>query len=120
MDDPIAFEELKTHEDLNGKPADEFFVQSIVVVSDDELVQVVAEKFENDADMLPEYDEVFYPDHVRLLVIIQLLDVTEDFDLDEGLLGKFWVGLDHLQSHLFFVLMVIGLQDLAVGSLSDH
>jgi hypothetical protein len=46
--------------------------------------------------MLTKYDEIFYPYYVRLLLLIFLLYVSENFYLDKGLLRKFGLVSNHL------------------------
>ena len=64
MNYAFAAEELETHEDLDCETTDQLFVQTVVVVTDYELVEVLAEKLEDYANVLTEYDEIFYFDDV--------------------------------------------------------
>lgn len=76
MDNLSIFQKLKTYEYLNGESTNQLLAQPIVVVSNDQLVEIIAKKLENNADMLPKYDEIFDFDHVRLLLIVLFFDVT--------------------------------------------
>jgi len=71
---------------LNGEPTNELFAKAIVVVANYQLVKVVAKKLENNAHMFPENHEIFDSDHIRLLIIVFLLNVTQDSDFSESLL----------------------------------
>ena len=70
------FQKLKTYEYLNGESTNQLLAQPIVVVTNDQLVEIIAKKLENNADMLPKYDKIFDFDHVRLLLIVLFFDVT--------------------------------------------
>ena len=76
MDNLSIFQKLKTYEYLNGESTNQLLAQPIVVVTNDQLVEIIAKKLENNADMLPKYDEIFDFDHVRLLLIVLFFDVT--------------------------------------------
>ena len=76
MDNLSIFQKLKTYEYLNGESTNQLLAQPIVVVTNDQLVEIIAKKLENNADMLPKYDEIFDFDHVRLLLIVVFFDVT--------------------------------------------
>ena len=114
MNNPLPAEELQTHKDLNGKPPDQLLVESIVIVPDDQLVEVIAKQFKDYADVLPENNEVFDPHNILLLLLVCLLNVTEDLYLHEGLLRELGLVFDDLESHLLLVLVVEGLEDLTV------
>jgi hypothetical protein len=86
VDDAMGPEKLQADKDLDGKATDQLFGEAAVVVADDEFVEVVAQEFENYADVLSEDYEIFYLYHVRLVVFVAFLYVTQDLDLDEGLL----------------------------------
>lgn len=64
--------------------------------------------------MFAEYDKIFDPDNVGLLLHIHFFNVTQDLDLNEGLLGEAWLILDNLKGHFFFGLMIEGLEDLSI------
>ena len=76
MDNLSIFQKLKTYEYLNGESTNQLLAQPIVVVTNDQLVEIIAKKLENNADMLPKYDKIFDFDHVRLLLIVLFFDVT--------------------------------------------
>ena len=76
MDNLSIFQKLKTYEYLNGKSTNQLLAQPIVVVANDQLVEIIAKKLENNADMLPKYDKIFDFDHVRLLLIVLFFNVT--------------------------------------------
>ena len=76
MDNLSIFQKLKTYEYLNGESTNQLLAQPIEVVTNDQLVEIIAKKLENNADMLPKYDKIFDFDHVRLLLIVLFFDVT--------------------------------------------
>ena len=76
MDNLSIFQKLKTYEYLNGESTNQLLAQPIVVVTNDQLVEIIAKKLENNADMLPKYDKIFDFDHVRLLLIVLFFNVT--------------------------------------------
>lgn len=43
MYDLLAPKELKTDQDLYGEPSDQLFIQTIIIVPNDQLVKIVAE-----------------------------------------------------------------------------
>ena len=55
---------------MNCESADKFFTEPIVVISNDQFVEIIAEKLEDDADMFSEDYKVFDFDDVGLLVIV--------------------------------------------------
>ena len=64
--------------------------------------------------MLSKDNKIFYFNDICLLFRVDLFDVAEYLDLDEGLLWKFRIIFDDLKSDLFLGFMVIDFKDLAV------
>lgn len=64
--------------------------------------------------MLPEDEKVFDSDNVGELFRIVFLDVSQDFDFNEGLLAELGLILDHLQRDFFSMLVVVNFEDLPV------
>ena len=120
MDDAVLFEELQGDQDLDGESSDQLLAKAVIVVADDQLIQIIAEKLKDNADVLPKNYEIFDPDNIGLSVVISLLDMRQDLDFDEGLLGKLRLTFDHLQCYLLLVPMVEYFQHLTIGTLTDQ
>lgn len=57
-------QKLETNEDLYCKSTNKLVTQSIIVVANDELIEVIAEKFEDDANMLSKNNKIFDSNYI--------------------------------------------------------
>lgn len=64
--------------------------------------------------MFAEYDKIFDPDYVGLLLHIHFFDMTQDLNLYEGLFREAWLIFDDLKCYFFLGLMIECLEDLSI------
>ncbi len=118
MDDVLLAQKLEGGEELDGEPADELWAEAVVVVADDQLVEVLAQQFEQNADVFPEDDKVLDLDNVRSVVSVLFLHMRQQLDLNKGLLVELGLIPYNLQRQLFLLLMVIHFQHLPITALA--
>lgn len=102
----VLSHELKANQNLNCKPTNQFLIEAIVVVSHNELIQIITKQLEQNADMLPENYKIFDSHNVRLLLMVNFFNVAQYLYLEKGLLGAFGLIFDDFYSQCFFSLMV--------------
>jgi len=76
MNNLVCFQVLQTYENLNCKPANEFLIEAIVIVTNYQLVEIVTQKLEDNTDVLPKHNEIFDSHYIWLLFIVFLLYVA--------------------------------------------
>lgn len=70
MDDVVVLLELESLQNLYGKPPDEVLRHALEVVVLDEFVEIYAEAFEGNHQVLAEQNEVLDSDNIVLVVLV--------------------------------------------------
>ena len=96
-----------------GKLAHEREAEALELVLLDELVEIHAEQFEGEADVVAEGEVVYEVDDVVRVFSVLLPQVLQDADLLVGLTVEAFLVADDLDRHVLLGLVIVGLQHLA-------
>jgi hypothetical protein len=116
VDDSELLEESEGGEQLDGESPDVVHIQGSEVVGLQQLVEVGGEYFSDDADVLPEDNEVLDPEQVLAILDVLLLDLHEDIDFVERQLHVLPARPHYLHRHCLPRFMVERLHHLPEGS----
>jgi len=91
---------------LNGKALDQRKREAFEIIHLDEVVEIDAEKFESDAQMLSEYELIIPPDNILLVFRILFIERFDKFGFNQTLFVQPLLVLKNLQSHVFLQFVV--------------
>ena len=106
MDNIVFFHEVEGDEYLDSKPLDEVKAESLEVVHFYELVEVHAQQFERDNQVLPEHELVRPPNDILFVFGVSPVQVLDQLSLDQALLVQSLFVFQNLQRAKLFFFMV--------------
>ena len=119
MNDVLLFQENERHEKLRSDLANQVGVDSLEVVRLDEVVQIVAEQFEDDAEVITEIHIVGHPYNELIVACVLVINVFENLHFDHGLMVKALLVSNKLDGHLAPSLVVDALHNLPEAPFPD-
>ena len=120
MDDSISVEGFQAQENGMGKLSHQRQAKALELVLLDELVQVDAEQFKREADVVSEGEVVQEVDYVVRVFSILFFQVFQDSNLLIGLSVKSPLVANNLQCHMLLCFVIVSLQDLPKAPFPQH
>lgn len=120
VNDSVSVEGLQAQENGMGKLSHQSQAKALELVLLDELVQVDAEQFKRETDVVSEGEVVQQVDYVVRVLSILFFQVFQNSNLLVGLPVKSPLVANNLQCDMLLCFVVVSLQDLPKASLSQN
>lgn len=113
MDDHLLFYIVESIDDLDSESSDEIEREALEVSSLQEIIEIDAEKFKGDTQMVSKLIHILHSNDVVLVLRIMVSQMRKDLHLDLRLVLKLLAVLDDFESYQFLLLMVKTLYTLS-------
>jgi len=120
MYDFVSGQGVKTLKKGVSKFSYKLQTKSLELILLNELIQIERQELEGDASMVTECEIVTHVNYIHTVIFIQFPQMFQDPDLLLSLPMKAFLIANHFESHVYVILVIEGLDDLAETSLPDH